>query len=435
MTTSDIIINLRVNALAAKKELKDTQAQMKKFQGRAMKGSKEQEAAFENIAQAQQKAHKHQEALNQKISKQFPAWALSIMFFGMVVHRTMSSIWRAASSTFQDISHSVEGTVTQFDHLNGAMTWLKFVTGSALEPIAAMLYPIVLIVADWVDQNQELVRQLVIVIGAIGTLSALTGGATVAAAGFARAWRSVVATFAAFKSGGAIITGLKAIAAFVGGSMVVAFGVVAAVVIGLVALWTTNFGGFRDFLQDTFGVIYETIKTVFKDAWTIIKEVFNLVVAILEGDWESAWNAAIGVVSTAVGAIIKILMGLGAIIANIFITAANIINDVFTRIINGFLWGIEQTLRIAGRMGLASRVADIRANISSGAEFLKMGTISADDIRGGFDRVDGGIESLVNNINIEVQADPGATSNELMYERLAEDISQRITREIEARGT
>ena len=193
-STNDIIINLRVAADQAKADLKSTQAQMKEFQAANKKGTDEYSAALENVAREKQKVHKHQEALNQKISKQFPAWALSVMFFGMVVHRTLSRIWRSAMSTFQDVSHSVEGTVTQFDHLNGAMTWLQFVAGQALEPIAAALYPIILAVADWIRDNEELFRGLVVFFGATGTFAALIGGAITAVHGISKAFSEVVAS-------------------------------------------------------------------------------------------------------------------------------------------------------------------------------------------------------------------------------------------------
>lgn len=116
--------------------------------------------------------------------RQFQGWAMSIMFFGMAIQKTMDSIWKESTKTFQDISHSVEGTTTGFDMLEGSMKYLGFTIGSALEPIAVMLIPIVDKVADWVTQHEALTGKIVSGGLALGAIFAAGGGGALAINGF-----------------------------------------------------------------------------------------------------------------------------------------------------------------------------------------------------------------------------------------------------------
>ena len=52
--------------------------------------------------------------------------------------------------------HSVEGTVTGFDILNGELKYLGFNIGSALEPVVGFLTPIISAVSEWVQEHPKL---------------------------------------------------------------------------------------------------------------------------------------------------------------------------------------------------------------------------------------------------------------------------------------
>jgi len=104
---------------------------------------------------------KKTEKSTRNLSGAFLGASLSLMFLGMAVQRVSLSIWKLGTKTFQDVMHSVDGTVTQFDLLSGSMSYLKFNVGQALEPLAASLIPIVDKLADWVYYNPELVEQAV----------------------------------------------------------------------------------------------------------------------------------------------------------------------------------------------------------------------------------------------------------------------------------
>lgn len=96
--------------------------------------------------------------------------SLSALFFGMAMRNAALQVWKTSTKTFQEVMHSVEGTVTQFDLLNGSMSYLKFTVGQALEPLATQLIPIVDRLSEIVQQNPDLVAGFVkwgIVIGTV----------------------------------------------------------------------------------------------------------------------------------------------------------------------------------------------------------------------------------------------------------------------------
>lgn len=91
----------------------------------------------------------------------FQGWAMSIMFAGMAMMRYTQQLWQFGNKAFQEVMHSVEGTTTGFDNLNGSMKYLGFTIGQALEPLAAYLTPIIIKVAEWVQDNEKLVEGIV----------------------------------------------------------------------------------------------------------------------------------------------------------------------------------------------------------------------------------------------------------------------------------
>lgn len=116
--------------------------------------------------------------INSKIAdkgRPFAGWAMSIMFAGMAVQKTFDSIWKSSTKTFQDISHSVEGTTTGFDIMEGSMKYLGFTIGSALEPVVMFLVPIIDKIADWVTENEKLTAAIVVGGLALGTLAMYIG--------------------------------------------------------------------------------------------------------------------------------------------------------------------------------------------------------------------------------------------------------------------
>ena len=115
---------------------------------------------------------------------QFAGWAMSLMFFGMALKRTFSTIWKSSTKTFQDVMHSTEGTVTQFDLLEGSLAYLKFGVGDALSPIVGYITPIVDKLSDLVNEFPKITAGLITAGIAFGTLFLVGGSGKLALDGF-----------------------------------------------------------------------------------------------------------------------------------------------------------------------------------------------------------------------------------------------------------
>lgn len=119
---------------------------------------------------------------NQRVP--FAGYAMSIMFFGMALKQMSLQVQRFGTKAFNDVMHSVEGTVTQSDYLNASMMYLGFTIGQAFEPILAFLIPIIDAVANWVSEHEKLTAGILVAAVAIGTLLALAGALKLAWDGF-----------------------------------------------------------------------------------------------------------------------------------------------------------------------------------------------------------------------------------------------------------
>lgn len=115
---------------------------------------------------------------------QFQGWAMSIMFFGMAMQRAFTTIWKQSTRVFNDVMHSVEGTVTNTDMLKGSFTYLGFVIGQALDPLLGFFIPIVDKVAELANQFPKTTAAIVAGGAALGTLFLVGGSGTLALYGF-----------------------------------------------------------------------------------------------------------------------------------------------------------------------------------------------------------------------------------------------------------
>lgn len=142
--------------------------------------AKNYQKQLQKVKQAQQ------EAFDKRLfnPKKFQGWALSIMFFGMALQRFFLNLYNSSSKTFNEVMHSVEGTVTGFDMLQGSIAYLQFNLGQALEPIAMMIAPIIDAVAEWILNNQELAGWITATGIGLGGLFAIGGGGVLAVNGF-----------------------------------------------------------------------------------------------------------------------------------------------------------------------------------------------------------------------------------------------------------
>jgi hypothetical protein len=105
----------------------------------------------------------------------FDEAALGLLFFGMQLKNFATGIIRSSTGVFNDVMHQIEGTVTNTDRLTGAFKFLQFQLGKAFDPLLGSLVPIVARMAEFVSQNESLVRVVTTVTGVLGTLGFLYG--------------------------------------------------------------------------------------------------------------------------------------------------------------------------------------------------------------------------------------------------------------------
>ena len=151
-----------------------------------------------------------------RLKKPFAGWAMSIMFAGMAMRRTFDTIWASSSKMFNDVSHSIQGQVTGFDMLSGSVSYLQYTLGAALEPVAAWLAPIIMMVADWTSNNKGLTSGLLVTIGTLGTLGMTIGSAKLAMDGLGSAFSLVTGKNFSETALGKSLSGLGAIKLGVG---------------------------------------------------------------------------------------------------------------------------------------------------------------------------------------------------------------------------
>ena len=179
-TTPDILILIETQF---KKAVKDLDTYTRKVSGMSRITSKQFQTIDKHI-QSVSTAQNRLKKLTEVQQRQFQGWALSIMFFGMALQRIFNTIWKSSTKTFQDVMHSVQGATTDFDLMQGALKYLQFTAGAALEPIAKWLVPIIDATSQWISENEEAFRIFTVVVGVLGTLFAAGGAGVLAVNGF-----------------------------------------------------------------------------------------------------------------------------------------------------------------------------------------------------------------------------------------------------------
>ena len=100
----------------------------------------------------------------------FDGAALSLLFFGQQLQSVSRSIATSGVQAFNDVISRTTETSTAVDRLSGAFNFLQFRIGEALLPAAGFLTPVIASIADFVSENQRVVRSLVVVGGVLGVV-------------------------------------------------------------------------------------------------------------------------------------------------------------------------------------------------------------------------------------------------------------------------
>jgi hypothetical protein len=338
-------------------------------------------------------------------SGQFQGWAMSIMFAGMAMQKFFMDIMKKGVSSFQDIMHSVSGTTTSFDMLQGSMAFLQYTIGAALEPFVEYLIPIIDGIANWVSENEELAGWIAIIGFGLGTLLQIIGSSTLAI---------VNGIIPAIKLLGIAAGGFGTTLTAAFGSILIPLLVVGAAVVLIIAMWKSNIGDFQNFIKSTFGVLWETIKAVFVHIWNIIKDVFGIIVALFKGDFDKVEELAKNLLINLAALFLKGIMGLASIIVNVLVFAWNLVVDIVFKIITGLIawvankwidlvtWLIDLARPLAEKLGLGGfidkatsgleKMRTVIDGVKDGAtelaDSLHAGFITGEDMKKMFGAVD-----------------------------------------------
>lgn len=187
------------------------------------------------------KAKKGLAGFNQSMrvfQKQMLMAGLGVMFFGMAIQRAFLGIWKSASKTFTDVMSQTNDATNGFTMLEGAMKFLGFTAGQALEPLAMALIPLIMSISDWIAQNPKLFQQLVKWGVIIGTILMVVGqlalGISSLLVGFGLAADAILKMGKAFK----FVSGLIKLA--LGNPIVMTVALVVG--IGLAIAWIYKMG-------------------------------------------------------------------------------------------------------------------------------------------------------------------------------------------------
>lgn len=402
--TNDIVIKARADVAQAVANLRRLQRNINTT------GKK----AYTQLARQQEVVYQSQQRLNKSLGKvPFAGYALSIMFFGAALVNTFKQIATFGVRSFQDVMHSVDGTVTQFDLLGASMLYLGFTIGQALEPVIAWLIPIIDSIAEWVSENQKLTAGLLVAVGVLGVILTLGGSLKLAFDGF-------VGAFALL--GPAISAAGSAFATFFAAIGVAGFGLLLVALLAFIAAWQTNFAGIRDFVKNTFDVIWGIMKGVFGGIIDIVKGVIKILKGIFEGDFTMLWEGLVQVVEGFKDIMFNIFVGLGAAIYNIFALSMNLVSGIILGTIRLLLDGIRLAVQAAERMTGFDLGSGAVVGAISKLDSLRNAT-KVDYISG--EQVQQAISYVTDNRIININVDSSASS----------DVGSTLLREIEARRT
>ena len=245
--------------------------------------------------------------------------SLSALFFGMAMRNAAMNVWKSGTKAFQEVMHSVEGTVTQFDLLQGSMQYLKFTVGQALEPLAAYLIPIVDRISDWVQQNPELTKNAVTFAAIAGSILLIGGQIGTFAVGMSSLAKSLP-----------VISGLK-IPSFSGLASFIASPVGAGVTAALAALITLGGISWKSFKETP--EAWEAVKdafTGFKES-EVLTDLFDSIehfITTLFPDFELSWENIAWTIAWAVDSAVQKLKFLTATLSIVVNTVTLLIDAI-----------------------------------------------------------------------------------------------------------
>lgn len=291
MVKEELIIKVTADVVEAQRRLSKVRKDINKTSRITKQGNI-------RLAKAQREVIKRQEKLNNVIGKsnvQFAGYALSLMFAGMALQRLFGTIIKVGLKAFNEVTASVEGSVTASTKLAGSMKFMGFLIGEALQPIIAWLVPIVEWISDWIEENQSLTAGILVMGAAIGTALMVGGMLKLAIDGFVSLKGIILGTTVATEGATAATTAYGAAWARLG-ILTMVGGLI------LVTIWLdklkTAMGGWGEFFKNVLRGILRVTGIVDAVIAGTISEIGNLL--------KMTWNGIVNLVQGAINLMIKV---------------------------------------------------------------------------------------------------------------------------------
>jgi hypothetical protein len=136
------------------------------------------------------------------------------------------------------------------------------------------------------------------------------------------------------------LTGMAGLSTLAGGlasAMDALLGPIGLIILAAVAVWSTNFGGFRDFVDKELGIILALFKSIWKLVSDVVTGAWETINGILTGDTEKTNDGLKKIFKALADFLLDLFAIIGIALVDAFIFAANAIKDVFTKVIFGQL--------------------------------------------------------------------------------------------------
>lgn len=331
--------------------------------------------------------------LLKKSATKFNMALLSIMFTGMAIQRTMSSMMRSLVTTFQTANEDTQGLGKATWHLQAAWEFFKYSLIDALtqSPLFQMLVEWLLKIVNWFnrlpDETKSLIAVGIVILWIVGTVMFLIGQL------------------------GMFVQGLEMLG-IIGEISLAGLGTlfiwVAAIIAIFIALWMTDLGNFRDFFKNTFGILWLIVKTVFQHIWDVIKDVMALIKAIFKGDFDEVYRIIKNMWKKSLAFQLKIFYALGAAIDNLGRWMINVLVDVAQFGVNALIAAVNALIRALNRVPGVNIPSIPPLDLSQ----YKMAYTTLEDVKGKFDEINRsiGVDKLLEEIpEVEANVSGGKT--------------------------
>ena len=338
--------------------------------------------------------------LKQTFSMQF----LGIMFGGMAIQKLFQGMATTAKQSFMQITQGQGEAANAFMALDASIQLVRFslgeAIGSALIPFIPKIIEIAEKVSDWIQNNKELTSGIVIGGIALGAFMMTIGQTVLVIEALINTLKglipaSLVGKMAAFIK----LNGLS--------TFITIIGEVIFWLAILLAAWQVNFGKIQ---ETTFAIVnrlWRIFRIIFDNLVPLFTDMFGLIKAIFEGDWNLiiTYMSKVGLrllkiivqlATNIIGLIAELLVG----VINLFLNLTEFLFKIMGGIVKVIVKGMEyiDIVWSFGWLGIYNIVLNIWNMIVTGVEV--------------------GINSLIVLINAFIEALPALVKETMGIEKI-----------------